>query len=550
MLHFLNYYIEHINKESSFELAFYLSFIYCFAKIKDKNWWHKYKEEEKINPLEKLLPKDIYEPTFDLDKIENISNIYSESYNTNHLNNLITFWKEQKQKSLFDLKLKFVSELIVLWIKDNKEEFEKDLESLLKSNDFLMSIKNSKDLDIQNLCYILNDNINEFCKSNSVADGLIIECKQQIQFSNFHTQFINKNYLLFILKENELNNLDKLKLISKFIGTNKYLRQVFANFLLDLETTNKSYYKKLKPILMTILCNSVGKKYAGLENAIVSYFVSYKITNTKEKIETLKKESNMDIHRIFLSLTKQTNNLLLRQNNVNLFDQYPQQEKEITNVKLCLINELAYIEELLNEQIFLVNETQMNEGIIQIKQVYPTNKFNFKPFIIYNYYTKIDNINQTYKYANKNYQLQGIITLNNQFKYKQILIKNKYNSYWYSAKVSKWEEMFGTFSPIEENTDILCIYCLNEKNYDSINFSCKELLLNVNEHIPITEWVGRKLEWLMQNGIHEFKKNHAYFEKAFTFNQILNSPNIQWNNEKKKQLIDLDKIKGVIGLVN
>ena len=566
----LNYYSQNLDVIANIpiSLIFYIACIILrneFKTNEDKLFFDKFFLNISVVP--------IYKPEI----IDGLSKSYLQSGgNINH-SNIITFLEKRKLYFVKDFKLKILTEFLILYVDINNEP-KKYFKSFVKNNIQLINVKNTDDKDL----YLIFNKLYVFTKKKYKKDPQIFyellktffESSEMIfQFTDFQKVVIRR-YLLTLLQLENFELLVPLIInISNFIFEEKNFMDVYVEIISKLKEKKNYSYKQIKAHLVDIYKTSKETKNKVLSNCIIYFFMYHKITKTKSQIEKLnimqqiyKIDKHMDIHLIFLFLNKNIRKKLRVQKNENKLSQlYKSFEEGKMSINLSEIfddkefshnflhtleNELNYLYQLLNEHYILVNNIEIINETQQITLLFPREKQSedFAPHIIYcQYVNNFTKITQTFKHSNQAYKLKGIVVQTDNPKKKIILIKNEYNSYWYSIHDRIWIHSFEDYLQEKLINKIYAVYYLDDKEQSNLHLSYSQLSFSSEKTSYFTKYYLKEMRWLLINAINDLVTNSDTFVSIFKLQDVtrqtrlLQIPDIPWNLPKYQKFLDSTK---------
>ena len=504
--------IQHIPKQ----LMVYITFIYFLSKIPDKNirdfWLSKLEE---ITIMSKYNTKQLSSFIETFPSETNISNVFK---------NVFTYWENIHIIKHCDYIWKYLSSLFIL-LNDLKffvADIDYDMvcnktERFMKLNKVLFRGKNIND-DNVTICFTLLFDVimTKFENHKHLFQILIknifdiIFDDDSYQLSDFQ-KIIFKDYMWECLGVESLHNDNKyilklFKFIIKFLDD--YDEQLlFAKCLLQLKERNDiSFYKSIKPLLVTIYKDNYKRKYNEFHFVIIYYLTFCKINFHKQQITQIcKLISSPDIDEyniktfeiIFLCINKhiQKKLRLNKADNVNV--NYQQIVKNFAKIK-------EYV-------------SHINEDMFERKSeiLFPLDLVN-KPFILYVSREQNTNIENTIVYVKGKYELMGIIYTDNEGKI-SVFVKNKINLYWYSINEDHWYRTIDLFKTKYNGNNMILVYFLIEDDNKEDKICFKNFKMEKQGKFVLS--LENELIWMVNNDLSELLTNFGLFYVMFGFEE-------------------------------
>ena len=529
------YYIMNINSLNVQNnlLVLYLTFVYFQYKLKSRNKNEQNFWKESFSKKNALLP-------FNDAKISSTFLSDFEKNQDINFKQIMLYWNTENLVMVDDFTWKYLSELMILHSESNNMNIKEQLIEFLTRNKQFMEFQNCEDKNI--ICYLkilyvfikikyerdknkdLYPELLEIC-FNSTDKAIQLTTFQEIILDDYLQKYI-MNYL-FINDKLQEKSIPKIKDISLFIFDNRTLQEWFIKLLFILIHKEKyiSFYKdnELQKLYNDLFMYSNNQK---LQFAITVFILYCKVKKEKTKIKEISKiYGYKNYHYIFLSLQK----------NMKKEIQDKLKDKQLLsnekNDETSLITQLNNIQSQLNKEWFALYEIDQ-DVVLKSKPLSQEQK----PFIIYHMHkTKIDILKNIVNYHYWKYALKGLIILNDKSNsIETVLIKNKYNSYWYSL-TNEWHKSHKGFIQ-KKNGNVIAIYTLitNKNKMNTFNFN--EINFDENgKTIPVTDLkVG--IKWLITKAYHIFVDNLQLFHNMFKLNEIFKIDILHLDETTKKEL--------------
>ena len=512
------YYLNNINSIQYIpkQLVVYITFIYFLSKIPDKNirdfWLSKLEE---ITIMSKYNTKQLSSFIETFPSETNISNIFK---------NVFTYWENIHIIKHCDYIWKYLSSLFILlndlmfFVADiDYDTVCNKMESFMKLNKVLFLGKNIID-DNVTICFtLLFDVIKTKFENHKHLFQILIKNIFDIIFDNDSYQLsdfqkiIFKEYIWKCLGVESLHDDNKyilklFKFIIKFIDD--YDEQIlFANCLLQLKERNDiSFYKSIKPLLITICKDNYKRKYNEFHFVIIYYLTFCKINFHKQQIKQIcKLISSPDINEhniktfeiIFLCINKhiQKKLRLNKADNVNV--NYQQIVKNIAKIK---------------EYVSYINEDTFKR---KSEILFPLDLVN-EPFILYVSRGQNANIENEIVYAKGKYELMGIIYTDNEGKI-SVFVKNKINLYWYSLNEDYWYWTIDLFKTKYNGNNLSLVYFLIEDDNKEDKICFRNFKMEKQGKFVLSP--ENELIWMIKNDLSELLTNFGLFYVMFGFEE-------------------------------
>ena len=571
----INYYSQNINSIPNVPsmIGFFVTVIILRNKItqnKNKDFFDNF-----LKNLSVL-------PTFNPEKIDEISNIYTQLNGNTKLKALISFWEEKKLLLLDDYKLKFISELLILSVQFNRGDPESYIKSFIQRNNQIISMIKTNDKDIKLMFKILIEFVftkcgNEEFNFYELMSTCFNSSSNMIQYSDFQKLFIH-NYLDCLIKDSKFDILlEEVLRISNVIFEEKDLQKLFINILSQLKDKKKFPYDKLKQTIIDLYSNTNSSKHNELRISLILFYMYIKIETTKNKIENftrikLSSNNNMDVLIIFLFFNKQFRQIISTQKETctitKLYQLFKQEQIIIDLTEMINLNyssknindiiqqELAFINNELKEQCFYFQQikTTYNKKLKSTTLVNDNKHLDYIPYILYFHNINIDtNPDEKFPFSNREYELKGIILYLKNSVHKVILLKNKHNSYWYSIYEKKWIYSINNYLQNEVLIDkMFTIYYLVNKEQKANELVFENIFISSKKYKCFEKHFMIEMKWLLKNAINDLIANSQKFIYIFKLNdgikqwKMLEISDIPWDSPIYKNFLETTKMKSFI----
>ena len=512
------YYLNNINsiRHIPKQLVVCITFIYFLSKIPDKKikdfWLIKLNE---ITIMSQYNTKQLSSFIETFPPETNISNIFK---------NVFTYWENVHIIKHCDYIWKYLSSLFILL--DDLKFFVADIdydtvcnkmERFMKLNKVLFRGKNVNDNNVT-ICFTLLFDVlkTKFENHKHLFQILIKNCfditfdDDSYQLSDFQ-KMIFKDYIWECLRVESLHNNNKsilklFKFIIKFLD-NYDEQLLFAKCLLQMKERNDiSFYKSIKPLLVTIYKDNYKRKYNEFHFVIVYYLTYCKINFHKQQITQICKLTSIpdiDEHNIktfeiiFPCINKHIQKKLELNKTDNVNVNYQQNVKNIAKIK---------------EYVSHINEDTFNR---KSEILFPLDFVN-KPFILYVSREQNANIENEIVYAKGKYELMGIIYTDNEGKI-SVFVKNKINLYWYSINEDYWYWKMDLFKTKYNGNNMMLVYFLIEDDNNENKICFRNFRLEKQGKFVLS--LENELMWMVNNNLSELLTNFGLFYVIFGFEE-------------------------------